>query len=61
MVYCITRSEAEQLFHAFSDVRIEADYPFTYGFRHLTFWMPKGLKKWLGRRIGWHLMIRAVK
>ena len=61
VVYRLSRNEAGDYFSEFSKVEITADYPFTYGFRHLTFWMPVGLKKWLGRHIGWHLMIRAVK
>ena len=61
VVYRLTKRQAAALFGDFSSVEIEADYPFTYGFRHLTFWIPIGLKKMLGRRIGWHLMICARK
>jgi ubiquinone/menaquinone biosynthesis C-methylase UbiE len=61
VVYRISRKDAAEYFGDFGKVEITADYPFTYGFRYLTFWMPAPLKKWLGRSIGWHLMIRAVK
>lgn len=61
IVYTFTRSSAGRLFEAFERVEIHADYPFTYGFRYLTFWVPEAVRRWLGRRIGWHLMIRAVK
>jgi ubiquinone/menaquinone biosynthesis C-methylase UbiE len=61
VVYRLSRKEAGEYFKAFSKIDIIADYPFTYGFRYLTFWMPVRFKKWLGRYIGWHLMIRAVK
>lgn len=61
VVYTFTESSARRLFQAFERVEVSADYPFTHGFRYLTFWTPEALKRWLGRRIGWHLMIRAVK
>ena len=56
-----TKAEAAGLFRAFRDVEVHADYPFTYGFRYLTGWMPKRLQRWLGRRMGWHLMIQATR
>jgi ubiquinone/menaquinone biosynthesis C-methylase UbiE len=56
-----TKAEAADLFRGFTDVRLHADYPFTYGFRYLTAWMPHRLQRWLGRRIGWHLMIQATR
>ena len=59
VVYRVSAAEARTLFAAFSEVSIEVDYPFTYGFRHLTFWMPKWLLRAIGRRLGWHLMIDA--
>lgn len=61
VVHRLTRQEACRCFRDFSEVIVTTDYPFTYGFRHLTFWMPIGLKRSLGRYIGWHLMIRATK
>jgi len=61
VVYTYTTQSARNLFREFSSVSIQADYPFTYGFRFLTFWIPKSLQRALGRRVGWHLMIRATK
>ncbi len=42
-------------------VRSVRDCPFTYGSRYLTFRVPEVVKRWLDRRISWHLMICAVK
>jgi len=61
VVYTFTRKEARALFSGFSDVEIRADYPFTYGFRRVVFWIPRPAMRLLGRRIGWHLMIRAAR
>lgn len=61
VVYTFTKKSAAQLFEGFADVEIHADYPFTYGFRHLTFWVPELVRRILGRWLGWHLMIRAVR
>jgi ubiquinone/menaquinone biosynthesis C-methylase UbiE len=61
VVYTFTARSARALFERFSHVEIHAEYPFTYGFRHLTFWMPRGLLKALGRAFGWHLMIQATR
>lgn len=61
VVQTFTKEQARTLFREFATVSLHADYPFTYGFRFLTFWVPKSVKRALGRRIGWHLMISAVK
>jgi len=61
VVYVYTRAAARHLFRRWSSVEIHTDYPFTYGFRRLTFWMPAALQLVLGRMFGWHLMIRAVR
>jgi len=61
VVYRLTAEEANELFRDFSNVVIEIAYPFTYGFRFLIFWLPLPLLRFLGRRIGWHLMIQARK
>lgn len=61
VVYSFTEDEALGLFTEFSAVEIRADYPFTYGFRYLTFWMPKALQKVIGKSVGWHLMISAKR
>ncbi len=60
IVYTFTRQSARRLFSAFSAVEIHADYPFTYGFG-LGAWLTRPVLKALGRRIGWHLMITAVR
>jgi len=56
-----SRSEARALFAAFAPVHVYTDYPFTYGMRHVTGWLPTAAKRLLGRAIGWHLMIDARK
>jgi ubiquinone/menaquinone biosynthesis C-methylase UbiE len=61
VVYTFTERSARELFKHFSKVEMHADYPFTYGFRHLTFWMPTPLLKTMGRAFGWHLMIQATR
>jgi len=61
VVYTFTEREALALFDDFSSVAIVADYPFTYGFRYFTFWVPVVLQKALGKHLGWHLMIRAKR
>lgn len=61
VVYSYTKDEAKALFKNFSKVEIHADYPFTYGFRYVTFWMPNALQKLIGKPLGWHLMIRATR
>ena len=61
VVETFTKESARGLFRDFTTVSVHADYPFTYGFRFLTFWLPTFAKRALGRALGWHLMIRATK
>lgn len=61
VVYTFTRGQLEQLFAPFSRRRFHKAYPFTYGFRAVTGWLPMALVRPLGRIIGWHWMIEAVK
>jgi ubiquinone/menaquinone biosynthesis C-methylase UbiE len=61
VVQTFTTESARTLFRAFTAVSVHADYPFTYGFRFVTFWLPTFAKRALGRALGWHLMIRATK
>jgi ubiquinone/menaquinone biosynthesis C-methylase UbiE len=61
VVYRFTRKEARRLFGAFDRVEIAAAYPFTYGMRLVSRLVPRPLERWLGRRIGWHLMIEATR
>lgn len=56
-----SRKEARRLFDAFSTTLIRTEYPFTYGMRHVARFIPMPLQRMLGRCIGWHLMIKAVK
>ena len=56
-----TRQSARTLFGAFSEVGIHSDYPFTYGMRIMSRWIPVAVQRGLGRWIGWHLMIDARK
>lgn len=56
-----SRDEASALLIDFENVRIHADYPFTYGMRHLSRFVPVSMQRALGHSIGWHLMIDARK
>jgi hypothetical protein len=56
-----TRAEARALFAAFTSVHVQTDYPFTYGMRHFSRFIPIAVQRALGRAIGWHLMIDARK
>jgi ubiquinone/menaquinone biosynthesis C-methylase UbiE len=60
VVYTFSRREVRRLFGAFSKVSVTADYPFTYGFGPLGR-LPVWLLRPLGRAMGWHLMITAVR
>jgi SAM-dependent methyltransferase len=61
VVYTFSRQEARGLFRAFRDVRVSVEYPFTFGFGPLVSWWPQSVIRALGHRIGWHLMITAVR
>jgi len=61
IVHAYSRSRARLLFDAFSEVRLHTDYPFTFGMRHLSRFVPIFAQRALGRAIGWHLMIEARK
>ncbi|MGH2967384.1 MAG: class I SAM-dependent methyltransferase [Gemmatimonadales bacterium] len=61
VVQTFTKDAAQRLFRDFASLSVHADYPFTYGFRFVTFWIPKVAKRMLGRLLGWHLMIHATK
>jgi ubiquinone/menaquinone biosynthesis C-methylase UbiE len=56
-----SRREARELFAMFADTTMHTDYPFTYGMRYCTFFLPICAKRIFGRAIGWHLMIKARK
>ncbi len=61
VVYTFSRRSVRRLFREFSEVSVRADYPFTFGFGPLGTRLPLGLRRVLGRAIGWHLMITAVR
>jgi len=61
VVYTFSRSGVRELFRDFASVEVHSDYPFTYGFGPLTTKLPLGVRRRLGRVIGWHLMITAVR
>jgi ubiquinone/menaquinone biosynthesis C-methylase UbiE len=61
VVYTFSRRGVRELFGAYSNVSVQAAYPFTYGFGPLTTKTPLGLRRPLGRAIGWHLMIEASR
>jgi len=61
VVYTFSRSGVRKLFRDFASVEVHSDYPFTYGFGPLTTKLPLGVRRRLGRVIGWHLMISAVR
>lgn len=56
-----SKAAAARLFRCFAETDVHADYPFTYGMRHLSWMFPVALQRRLGRWIGWHLMIEARK
>jgi hypothetical protein len=60
-VYTFSRRDVKRLFGAFSTVSVQAAYPFTYGFGPLCTRLPLWIRRPLGRLMGWHLMITAVR
>ncbi len=56
-----TRAEVRGVFARFAAVEVAADYLFGEGYGPVYRWFPDFLYRPLSRRIGWHLMIRAVK
>ncbi len=61
VVYTFSRRGVRRLFREFSAVSVRAEYPFTFGFGPLGTHTPLWLRRVLGRAIGWHLMITAVR
>ena len=56
-----TRLAARCLFSKFGQTTVEAEYLFGTGWGKVNWFVPMFVKKVLGRYIGWHLMIWAVK
>jgi SAM-dependent methyltransferase len=61
VVYTFSRRQVRSLFSQFADVSVHAAYPFTYGFGPLASRLPLQVRRPLGRMIGWHLMVTAVR
>ncbi|MEW6264410.1 MAG: class I SAM-dependent methyltransferase [Thermodesulfobacteriota bacterium] len=53
--------QIKRLFCRFSRVRVRPDYLFGTGWGRVNELIPSSLHRFLGRFIGWHLMIEAVK
>lgn len=53
--------QARAFFRGYSRVDLSVEYLYGTGWGRLNRLVPQGLHRWLGRRIGWHLMIEAVK
>jgi ubiquinone/menaquinone biosynthesis C-methylase UbiE len=56
-----TRKEARLLFQQFTDVQISLDQVFGEGYGPLFRLTPVPIHRVLSRRLGWHMMISAVK
>jgi ubiquinone/menaquinone biosynthesis C-methylase UbiE len=56
-----SRNEVRKLFSPFSEVHVNVDYLFGTGWGKVNHFVPVPLHRFLGKHIGWHLMIRAVK
>ena len=56
-----TIGEVRKMFAQFIHVDVHPDFVFGEGYGRLFRWMPQWLYRWLSRRIGWHLMIRATR
>lgn len=56
-----TVHEARAMFARFARVDVHSDFVFGEGYGGLFRWTPLPLYRWLSRRFGWHLMIRATR
>jgi ubiquinone/menaquinone biosynthesis C-methylase UbiE len=56
-----SKKEVARMFSGFSSVAMKVDYLFGTGWGKVNAFVPMAVKKILGRIIGWHLMIWAVK
>jgi SAM-dependent methyltransferase len=61
VVYTFGRRGVRSLFRDFSGVDVRSAYPFSYGFGPLATRLPLAARRPLGRAVGWHLMITAVR
>jgi ubiquinone/menaquinone biosynthesis C-methylase UbiE len=56
-----TKQEIIKMFNNFSAVMVKPDYLFGTGWKQINWFVPLFIKKPLGKLIGWHNMIWAVK
>ena len=61
IVRTYSRDEVRTLFSEFSEVQINVAYLFGRGWRKVNRLIPLSLHRFLGKHIGWHLIIRGVK
>ena len=55
------KAEIKELFSNFNEVNIQVDYLFGTGYKWVNNIVPMFVKKYLGKYVGWHLMIWAKK
>lgn len=55
------QKEVRQFFRQYSTVDIKIEYLYGTGWGKIGDLMPRVLHRWLGHRIGWHMMIEAIK
>lgn len=56
-----TKKSAMNMFQSYSEINLDVDYLFGTGWGKVNRFMPKSLHRALGKKFGWHLMIRARK
>ncbi|MBA7590485.1 hypothetical protein ES708_32607 [subsurface metagenome] len=61
IAYTYSKNEVRQLFSPFSKVDISVEYLFGTGWGFVNRLLPRFIHRFLGRIIGWHLVIRAEK
>lgn len=59
--YTYSRDEIVEMFRHYATCQVSVDYLFGTGYGKVNSLMPKPIHRYLGKRIGWHLMIEAVK
>jgi len=61
VAFSYSADEALGLFEGFSGVSVSVEYLFGTGWGMVNRLLPERLHRFLGRHIGWHLLLRAVK
>lgn len=59
--YTYTQEQIQKIFQKFNSCSIEVDYLFGTGYGVVNTLIPRFLHQYLGKRMGWHLMIEANK